>query len=184
MFKTFSKKNIGVKDSFKSNYKGFTLIELLVVVLIIGILAAVAVSQYRKSVVRAKNQEEISKMVKVAQALRSYYLSSRTDKWTAGLAPEILGTDGKEGEGPLFMCDDGHWPCLIAGNVEGSLDPSATHAASFRSVVERNGPIKIYLFTNVADPKDCPPVKTPTKAVSSARLKAPVNIIKTVVMPS
>ena len=38
----------------KSNKKGFTLLELLVVVLIIGILAGIALPQYKRSVEKAK----------------------------------------------------------------------------------------------------------------------------------
>ncbi len=56
--------------------KGFTLIELLVVVLIIGILSAVAMPQYTKSVEKSRTTEALSNINTMRNQMELYILEN------------------------------------------------------------------------------------------------------------
>ena len=71
------------------NKQAFTLIELLVVVLIIGILAAVAVPQYKLAVVKSRLATIRPLLATIKQAEETYYMANGayTNDW------DVLGVD-------------------------------------------------------------------------------------------
>ena len=64
------------KNRCKGSIKGFTLIELLVVVLIIGILAAIALPQYNKTVERARAAEAVTRISQLEKAIDLWKLTN------------------------------------------------------------------------------------------------------------
>lgn len=56
------------------NKKGFTLLELLIVILIIGILAGIALPQYKKSVLKSKFASVKSAVRVISNSVQVYYI--------------------------------------------------------------------------------------------------------------
>lgn len=93
------------------NKQAFTLIELLVVVLIIGILAAVALPQYKVAVAKARAAEAITAMKALSEAEEIYYMTN--NRYTADMT-ELDVTVPDTSTYYTYTCYENSFPSCLA----------------------------------------------------------------------
>ena len=109
------------------NKKGFTLLELLVVVLIIGILAAIALPQYKMAVTKAKVASILPLMRRWKDALAEYKLQHGDydveDASYLGVNWPSDWTDrsGENSCGDSLRCKNDYWECRANVDTDGRV---------------------------------------------------------------
>ncbi len=89
--------------------RAFTLIELLVVVLIIGILAAIALPQYQKAVIKARVSTILPVLKAIKNAEEVYYIENgkyTVDINNLGVQLPNNCSEMTGGDGGLYKCGD------------------------------------------------------------------------------
>lgn len=114
--------------------QAFTLIELLVVVLIIGILAAVALPQYRIAVVKSRTSTMLALAKAIVDAQEVYYLTNgqytdEVDELDMTISDECIPLKRLTNWGSQFSCGNGF--ILTVDGIAGGGRTSITYCPHY-----------------------------------------------------
>ncbi len=117
-----------------TNRKGFTLVELMIVVAIIGILAAIAIPAFLRSVKKSKTAESEQTMKKLADGAKTYFMTEQKQEpaqpWHAANAADY----GFPVEWDFYVFPGGALGVGAAG-IEGGLLLTSTNVPTGGSKV-------------------------------------------------
>ena len=99
------------------NNKAFTLIELLVVVLIIGILAAVALPQYKQAVAKSRLATMKPMLAAIKSAQETYYLANNTYTTDSSDLDIEISCEESDDDPSVFICGNYFVFDLISGDI-------------------------------------------------------------------
>ncbi len=132
---------------FSNTRRGFTLIELLVVILIISILAAIALPQYQKAVVKSRNAQLKNYVQTIAQAQEAYYLehgsyAANFKDLDIQLPLSSPGTTSNRNVQPCNKIVPGNDSMLVGENIQIFFNNSSTEISTGVTIIAThiNGP--------------------------------------------
>lgn len=117
------------------NKKGFTLIELLVVILIVGILAAIALPQYKRAVEKTKMAEAVIIVKAIAQSQQRYYLIHNEYADCLDLDALDIGLTGE---------DYDYYGCFAKKTTDFVYTSNGQNAKQYIAVASRIPPVERY----------------------------------------
>ncbi len=105
-------------------HTGFTLIELLVVVLIIGILAAVAVPQYEKAVLKSRLESALPNLRALKDQAERYYMANGaySTNSAADMMVDVDMPDCRNAGNAVLKCNFGYYDIHTAAGLNNGYD--------------------------------------------------------------